>query len=76
MPHPKTPIVRQRAEASIEDTIARLTEYLAIPAISCDPDHAADVVPMVSVLRHGWHHYCLTEGGACPWDFSMPVDLF
>jgi acetylornithine deacetylase/succinyl-diaminopimelate desuccinylase-like protein len=35
--------VAARASAQLEATIARLTEYLAYPAISCEPEHAEDV---------------------------------
>ena len=35
--------VAARAAASFDATLARLASYLAIPAISCDPDHHADV---------------------------------
>lgn len=35
--------VADRAAAAFDATIAQLSSYLAIPAISCDPAHAADV---------------------------------
>lgn len=38
--------VAQRAAARFEQTIARLSEYLRIPAISCEPDHAGDVAAL------------------------------
>src|SRR5262249_30015888 len=43
--------VAERAEAGIPALLARLGEYLAIPAISCDPDHAADVRRLAARVR-------------------------
>lgn len=43
MPHPAVDRVAARAEASVPAAIERLGGYLRIPAISCDPEHAADV---------------------------------
>jgi acetylornithine deacetylase/succinyl-diaminopimelate desuccinylase-like protein len=43
MPHAKIEEVRARAEAGFEDAVSRLCEYLKVPAISCDKDHAGDV---------------------------------
>lgn len=43
MPHPQVDQVAARARAGVRDAITRLSGYLRIPAISCDPDHAGDV---------------------------------
>lgn len=43
MAHPKVDDVARVADAKFGETIARLTEYLSFPAISCDPDRAVDV---------------------------------
>jgi acetylornithine deacetylase/succinyl-diaminopimelate desuccinylase-like protein len=51
MPHPHVDQVAARAEASVDQLLARLTEYLAIPAISCDPDHAGDVRRLAARVR-------------------------
>jgi len=38
--------VAAHARASLESTIARLSAYLTVPAISCEPEHAADVLTL------------------------------
>lgn len=43
MTHPLADRVAARAEASVPAAVERLSGYLRFPAISCDPDHAADV---------------------------------
>jgi acetylornithine deacetylase/succinyl-diaminopimelate desuccinylase-like protein len=43
MPHPAVDTVASRALASVPAALQRLCGYLRTPAISCDPDHAADV---------------------------------
>lgn len=41
----KTPLqVAQRAEANFDSTLHELCDYLKIPAISCEPEHAPDVL--------------------------------
>ncbi len=51
MPHPQVDAVAARADAAFDATIAHLGEYLAIPAISCDPDHHADVRRLAARIR-------------------------
>lgn len=43
MPHPAVDRVAARAEAAFPEALERLRGYLRHPAISCDPEHAADV---------------------------------
>lgn len=43
--------VARHAEANFERTIALLTEYLRIPAISCEPGHADDVRRLAERIR-------------------------
>ncbi len=43
MTHPKADAVAQRAQGAFDQTLTRLGEYLAHPAISSDPSHHADV---------------------------------
>lgn len=38
--------VAAQARAGLEATIGRLTEYLCVPAISCEPEHAGDVLSL------------------------------
>jgi acetylornithine deacetylase/succinyl-diaminopimelate desuccinylase-like protein len=39
-------LVVAHARGRLEATIARLSEYLRVPAISCEPEHAADVLAL------------------------------
>lgn len=43
MPHPDVDAVAAHAREALPTTLARLGEYLAVPAISCEPEHHADV---------------------------------
>lgn len=43
MPHPRVDEVAAHAQTRTEAAVERLVGYLRHPAISCDPDHAADV---------------------------------
>lgn len=51
MSTPKIDDVAARAAAGLDDAIARLSAYLAVPAISCDPAHAADVRALAERVR-------------------------
>jgi cysteinylglycine-S-conjugate dipeptidase len=51
MTHPKLPLVKKRAEGSLEDALARLGGFLKIPAISCDPAHKEDVRKLAEHVR-------------------------
>jgi acetylornithine deacetylase/succinyl-diaminopimelate desuccinylase-like protein len=42
--HPRLDAVAARADAGVEPALEQLIAYLAIPAISCKPERAADVV--------------------------------
>jgi len=43
--------VAERADAAFDKTLARLVEYLRIPAISCEPEHAQDVRKLAAQIR-------------------------
>ena len=43
--------VARRALDGVDDTIAVLSDYLAIPAISCEPEHADDVRALAAKIR-------------------------
>lgn len=47
----KMQTVAARAATDTEAAIARLSEYLTFPAISCDAEHAGDVVALASRIR-------------------------
>ncbi len=43
--------VAERALRGVDDAVARLSRYLTIPAISCDPAHHADVARLAERVR-------------------------
>jgi len=45
------PAVAARADAGFDEAVAQLSRYLAIPAISCDPDHHDDVRKLAARIR-------------------------
>ncbi|MEZ4235100.1 MAG: M20/M25/M40 family metallo-hydrolase [Myxococcota bacterium] len=53
MPHPNPNVdaVAARAASAVPGLLEQLTGYLAIPAISCDPDHAGDVRALAAKVR-------------------------
>lgn len=51
MPHPKADQVRAFAEEQFPRTLEKLSDYLRIPAISCDPDHFGDVRHLAQKIR-------------------------
>ena len=52
MSTPSTPeAVAARADAAFDATVATLSRYLAIPAISCDADHFDDVRRLAAQIR-------------------------
>ncbi|MCB9745454.1 MAG: M20/M25/M40 family metallo-hydrolase [Alphaproteobacteria bacterium] len=51
MPHPAVDQVAALADARFDATIARLSQYLAIPAISCEPGRADDVRRLAGRIR-------------------------
>ncbi|TNE92860.1 MAG: M20/M25/M40 family metallo-hydrolase [Deltaproteobacteria bacterium] len=51
MPHPSLSAVADLAARQLPDTLAQLDRYLAIPAISCDESHFADVRRLAAAIR-------------------------
>jgi acetylornithine deacetylase/succinyl-diaminopimelate desuccinylase-like protein len=51
MSHTKLNLVVEKAQKSLEPAIARLNAFLAIPAISCEPEHKADVKKLAEHVR-------------------------
>jgi acetylornithine deacetylase/succinyl-diaminopimelate desuccinylase-like protein len=51
MPHPKADAVAARVEACFSETVARLSDYLSYPAISCLSDHFDDVRRLAARIR-------------------------
>lgn len=51
MSHPLADEVAALALDRFEDAVAQLSGYLTLPAISCDPEHAADVRALAARVR-------------------------
>ncbi len=51
MSHPAVEDVAALALVQLPQTLERLAGYLTVPAISCDPDHAADVARLAERVR-------------------------
>jgi acetylornithine deacetylase/succinyl-diaminopimelate desuccinylase-like protein len=51
MAHPKLSSVVDNVQGSLEHAIERLSGFLKIPAVSCDPAHAADVRRLAEHIR-------------------------
>jgi acetylornithine deacetylase/succinyl-diaminopimelate desuccinylase-like protein len=49
--NPSAPAVAARADAAFDATVDELGRYLAIPAISCDPEHFDDVRSLAALIR-------------------------
>ncbi|MBX2796513.1 MAG: M20/M25/M40 family metallo-hydrolase [Myxococcales bacterium] len=61
MPHPQVDAVATRADAGVDQAVTQLCEYLAIPAISCEAEHADDVRALAAKVAEdlsaiGLHH--------------------
>ena len=51
MTQPQVDAVVEHAMSRFDATLAKLSEYLAIPAISCEPEHADDVRALAARIR-------------------------
>jgi acetylornithine deacetylase/succinyl-diaminopimelate desuccinylase-like protein len=51
MSHPKVEAVVAHAMSRFDATVAQLSGYLEIPAISCEPEHADDVRALAAKIR-------------------------
>ena len=51
MSHPQVNAVVAHALSRFDATVSLLSEYLAIPAISCEPEHADDVRELAARIR-------------------------
>ncbi|MCB9761088.1 MAG: M20/M25/M40 family metallo-hydrolase [Alphaproteobacteria bacterium] len=73
MPHPDVERVAALADSRFQHTIARLTGYLAIPAISCDPDHADDVWRLAARIRGDLEALGLSRAEVLDLPDALPV---
>jgi acetylornithine deacetylase/succinyl-diaminopimelate desuccinylase-like protein len=72
MPHPKVDEVHAQAEADFDATVARLAEYLKIPAISCDEAHYDDVRALAARIRDDLEQLGLDNSRVLELDDALP----
>lgn len=73
MLHPATDAVASLADARFEQAITRLSEYLAIPAISCDPDHFDDVRRLAARIRDDLAALGMNNSRVLELDGALPI---
>ena len=73
MPHPQIDAVVARAEAGIEPGLAKLCDYLAVPAISCEAEHASDVRELCEVVRADLEQLGLRHARVLEVDDALPL---
>lgn len=73
MPHPAVTAVAARAAEGIDAGLARLTEYLAIPAISCEEEHFEDVRALCHVVRDDLEALGMEHAQVLELDDALPL---
>ena len=72
MSHPQVDAVADRARGQLDETIAQLCDYLTLPAISCDPAHAADVRTLAARIRDDLEALGLDNARVLELDDALP----
>jgi len=72
MAPPDVSAVARRADAAFDDTVARLSRYLEIPAISCDPEHVDDVRALAAIIRDDLEALGLERSRVLELDDALP----
>ncbi len=72
MPHPKVDAVAAAATSALPATLRTLAGYLAIPAISCDADHADDVRALAEKVRQDLQDLGLSGARVLELDGALP----
>ena len=73
MPHPRIDDIAAAADAAFDGAVSQLTEYLAIPAISCDPDHFDDVRRLAARIRDDLEALGLDRARVLNLDGALPI---
>ena len=73
MSHPQVDAVAAVADERFDGTVALLSEYLAIPAISCDPTHFDDVRSLAARIRDDLERIGLDRARVCELDGALPL---
>lgn len=72
MTHSKTEQVATHARGRTKETLDRLGEYLAFPAISCEPAHAGDVLALALRIAEDLRKLSLTNVRLLELDGALP----
>jgi cysteinylglycine-S-conjugate dipeptidase len=73
MPHSKADAVAARADAALDATLERLKGYLAVPAISCDPERKDDVRRLAEQVRDDLEALGLRGAEVLQLDGALPM---
>ncbi len=73
MPHPKVEAVAERAMSRFDDIVGQLSDYLRIPAISCQPDNADDVRRLAARIRDDLESLGLDNCRVLELDDALPA---
>lgn len=73
MPHPQLSAIAAHADAAFDATVDTLAGYLAVPAISCDPDHAVDVATLAGKVRDDLAALGLSRARVLTLDGALPA---
>lgn len=73
MPHPQVDAVARRAQERVADAIEQLKDYLAIPAISCEAEHADDVRCLATKVRDDLSAMGLQHARVLELDDALPI---
>ncbi|MCO4746562.1 MAG: M20/M25/M40 family metallo-hydrolase [Proteobacteria bacterium] len=73
MPHPAVPATAARASAQMGETLDLLADYLAIPAISCEAEHHADVRLLAARIRDDLEKLGLSACEVLELDGALPI---
>jgi acetylornithine deacetylase/succinyl-diaminopimelate desuccinylase-like protein len=71
--HPQVEAVIEHAMARFDATVDQLSAYLAIPAISCEPEHAEDVRALASKIRDDLETLGMDECQVLEIQGSLPI---
>ena len=64
--------VSRLADARFDETVARLSRYLEIPAISCEPEHAGDVHALAGLIAEDLRALGLADARVLELDDALP----
>ena len=72
MPHPQVDAVAAAADSAFDATVESLCRYLALPAISCQPDNADEVRALAAQIRDDLEALGLDRARVLELDDALP----